>query len=142
MPVSGAKPKPPGETIAKARQVHDWIEVENVPFEDANRRLTKHRPSGGKWPEAAIRRWRTWRRMPHAILWSDSDWDFCIDTVEIAALFYETQSTKYATELRTRERVLGTTADYRRDLRIRYVEPKEPRPVLALVTNVDDFRDL
>ena len=44
---------------------------------------------------------------------------------------------RLASELRNREKVLGTTIDSRRDLRIRYTEPRvvaagrdhEPRPV-------------
>jgi hypothetical protein len=34
---------------------------------------------------------------------------------------------RHATELRNREKMLGTTMDFRRDLRIRYVDPEEPR---------------
>jgi hypothetical protein len=45
-----------------------------------------------------------------------------------------------ATELRNREKVLGTTIDSRRDLRIRYTEPASPPP--AGVTNRDQYRDL
>jgi len=42
--------------------------------------------------------------------------------------------------LRNREKVLGTTIDSRRDLRIRYTEPaSSPR---AGVTNLDQYRDL
>ena len=42
-----------------------------------------------------------------------------------------------ATELRNREKVLGTTIDSRRDLRIRYTEPAS-----SPVTNLDQYRDL
>ena len=42
-----------------------------------------------------------------------------------------------ATELRNREKVLGTTIDSRRDLRIRYAEPAS-----SPVTNLDQYRDL
>ena len=45
-----------------------------------------------------------------------------------------------ATELRNREKVLGTTIDSRRDLRIRYTEPASSPP--AGVTNRDQYRDL
>jgi hypothetical protein len=45
-----------------------------------------------------------------------------------------------ATELRNREKVLGTTIDSRRDLRIRYTEPASSPP--AGVTNLDQYRDL
>jgi hypothetical protein len=39
--------------------------------------------------------------------------------------------------LRNREKVLGTTIDSRRDLRIRYTEPAS-----SPVTNLDQYRDL
>ena len=45
-----------------------------------------------------------------------------------------------ATELRNREKGLGTTIDSRRDLRIRYTEPASSPP--AGVTNLDHYRDL
>ena len=45
-----------------------------------------------------------------------------------------------ATELRNREKVLGTTIDSRRDLRIRYTEPASSPP--AGVTNLDQYRNL
>ena len=45
-----------------------------------------------------------------------------------------------ATELRNREKVLGTTIDSRRDLRIRSTEPASSAP--AGVANLDQYRDL
>ena len=45
-----------------------------------------------------------------------------------------------ASELRNREKVLGTTIDSRRDLRSRYTEPASSPP--AGVTNLDHYRDL
>jgi hypothetical protein len=47
---------------------------------------------------------------------------------------------KWYTELRNREKVMGTTHDYRRALRIRYVAPSARAP--APVTQLDDFRNL
>ena len=46
---------------------------------------------------------------------------------------------RLAAELRNREKVMGTTLDYRRDIRVRYVAPKaEP----AKVVRLDDYQDL
>lgn len=78
--------------------------------------------------------------MPHCVLWGEAEWDFAVDALELHARFLE-GSTPAAVELRNREKVLGTTADYRRDLRIRYVEPK-PETVGANVTSIDDYRDI
>ena len=79
--------------------------------------------------------------MPHAKLWGPAEWDFALDSIELAALLHEKASASFATELRNREKVLGTTQDYLRDLRIRYVD----LPVdgdSAEVTNIADYRNL
>jgi hypothetical protein len=78
--------------------------------------------------------------MPHCVLWSESDWEFALDTAFVKGIFHMQGSNVYATELRNREKVLGTTADYRRDLRIRYADPKPA--VQTSVTNLDDYRDI
>lgn len=140
MPVGGRKPKPPGEAVHRNKPAFDWTEVEDVPF-TGGPRLYGQRQNGQDWPERVRQKWQTWRRMPHAKLWTDADWDFVFDTLEIAAQFVETGEVKYATELRNREKIIGTTVDFRRDLRIRYVEPKQ-KANLAPVVNVDDFRNL
>jgi hypothetical protein len=43
-----------------------------------------------------------------------------------------------ATELRNREKVLGTTIDSRRDLRIRYTDPRRPRSRTSTSTGTFD----
>jgi hypothetical protein len=47
-----------------------------------------------------------------------------------------------ATELRNREKILGTTFDYRRSLRIRYVDHPAETGADAEVVSLDTFRDL
>ena len=84
--------------------------------------------------------WDTVSTMPHCVLWSPADWMFALTTATVAdAAFCGISSA--ATELRNREKVLGTTVEYRRDLRIRYVDPvvKEKS---AEVANIADYRDL
>jgi hypothetical protein len=76
--------------------------------------------------------------MPHASLWTEADWQFALDTAEVAAAFHD-GDTKMAVELRQREKILGTTLDARRDLRIRYVEPR-PEEERAGVTAIADYR--
>jgi hypothetical protein len=65
------------------------------------------------------------RRLDDAALrlWSESDWEFAFDTAALKAKFHAEPASALATEMRNREKVLGTTADFRRDLRIRYVDP-------------------
>jgi hypothetical protein len=78
--------------------------------------------------------------MPHATLWGSADWQFALDALEIAAKFYDGGPMALATELRHREKVMGTTFDYRRGCRIRYVPPESAAPVP--VTALDDYRNL
>lgn len=137
MPLPGPAPKPAGEARHRIKPPHEWVEVENVRFEGGPD-LPERRADGKTWPERTRQKWDAWRSMPHCVLWSAAEWDYALDCIEVAAKFHEGDA-KQATELRNREKVLGTTLDFRRSLRIRYVEPKVE---LAAVVNADDFRDL
>ena len=140
MPVTGRKPKPPGQAVTRHAQTHDWVEVEDVPFEDGPG-LPDSRSDGRPWPGRTRDKWDAWRRMPHAKLWGPAEWDFALDSIELAAQLHEKGAANLATELRNREKVLGTTLDYLRDLRIRYVEAATEESA-AGVTNIADYRDL
>lgn len=140
MPVSGRKPKPAGQARHRVPPTHDWVEVENVPFGDGPA-LPELRPDGRPWSRRTAEKWDVWRGMPHCKLWGLAEWDFALDSIEVAAKFHETSDMKFATELRNREKVLGTTNDYRRDLRIRYVEPVV-NDAPAEVARMDDYRNL
>lgn len=136
MPVVGRKPKPLGEAVNRVKPVHEWIEVEDVPF-TGGPPLPRLRVNGQPWPKRTRQKWDTWRTMPHCALWGRAEWDYAFDSIEIAARFHaEEGSNTVATELRFREKVLGTCWDFRRDLRIRYVAPKTK---LAAVVTVDNF---
>ncbi len=137
MPIRGARPKPPGQSVTRHKQVHDWTEVVEIPFKPG-RRLPSRQPDGLPWPASTLRWWRTVSTMPHCVLWKKSDWLFAEHTARLVAMFDGGRVT-LAKEIRDRERVLGTTADYRRALRIRYVDPPEERPKIV---RVDDYRDL
>ena len=117
MPVAGRKPKPDGQKRNRVKPVHDWTEVPDTPYEGQH----PDPPEGVQLPAGAERWWSTLVRMPHCVLWADSDWTFALDTLLLAVAFHS-GDLKVATELRQREKVLGTTADARRDLRIRYVD--------------------
>src|SRR5699024_2876535 len=110
MPPAGRKPKPAGQAINRHKPTHDWTEVPNVPFGDGPP-LPAGRPDGRRWHERTVQKWDAWRTMPHAKLWGPAEWDFALDTIEIAALVHDGEA-KYATELRNREKVLGTTGDF------------------------------
>jgi hypothetical protein len=139
MPVAGRKPKdgPKRNTMPAA---HDWVEVVDAPFVGRKpvvlppkRRLFD---SAGKvhataWEPMTRTWWRTISSMPHCRLWSKADWQFAMATVVIADNAFR-GSTAAAGELRQREKIMGTTLDARRDLRIRYVD-KIVVPKLAIV---------
>lgn len=139
MPVAGRKPKPQGQARNRNKPTFDWTEVEDIPFRDAPK-LPKVRPDGRPWPASTKRWYDAISTMPHCRLWSGSDWMFAEHTARLVAAFDEGEF-KQATEIRQREKKLGVTADDRRDLRIRYVDPK-PEGEAAEVTNLDDYRDL
>jgi hypothetical protein len=139
VPVAGRKPKPPGQAVHRNKPIHDWTEVADVPYVDGPK-LPRNRPNGSPWPAVTKRWWQVVSAMPHCRLWKDSDWQFALDTALLAAEFH-TGELRLATELRNRERVLGTTVDFRRDLRIRYVDV-DVQVEDAEVTRLDDYRDL
>jgi len=120
--IRGRKPK--AEHRHRVRPVHEWAEVPDIEFEDG-----PELPPVRQWPELTRQWWEAVSRMPHCVLWTESDWRFAIDTAVVAAAFHN-GDLKQAAELRQRERVLGMTAGARLDLRIRYVEPviDEPSP--------------
>lgn len=131
MPATGRKPNEGMAVRHRVPPTHEWREVEYVRFTDAP-------PLPGKWPAATKRWWAAVSTMPHCCLWTEEDWQFAFDTAVVHATFSR-GNIKAATELRNREKVLGTTMDFRRDLRIRYVDPKvneEP----ASVTKLQDYK--
>lgn len=80
-----------------------------------------------RWPSQTRRWWAALARLPHTVAWTDAEWQFACDTAEMVAQFH-LGNMRLATEIRIRERVMGTTADARRDLRIRYVPVEDPMP--------------
>lgn len=147
MAVAGRKPAASGQTRHRVKPSTEWNEVLNVPY-------------GGDVPELPLQRtvltregqekvtlqsltvqwWETVAKMPHCVLWTDSDWMFALSTATVAdAAFCGVASA--ATELRNREKVMGTTVEFRRDLRIRYVDAVVPAES-AGVANIADYRDL
>jgi hypothetical protein len=135
MPLTGTKPK--GEVRRRNKPTHDWTEVEAIPFEGGPK-LPATKPGERTWPTGTKRWWKSVSRMPHCVLWDESDWMFALETALVNAAFHN-GDIKAATELRNREKVLGTTVDFRRDLRIRYVDPA-PKELPESVKAIDDYR--
>ena len=136
MPIRGSKPS---EQPSRRRNkpTHEWVEVSDTPFQGGPS-LPRTRAGQPSWPAATKRWWKAIRRMPHCILWADSDWSFALDTAILSAHFHR-GDIKVAAELRQRERIIGTTVDSRRDLRIRYV-PEAQEEVRTGVTAIEEYR--
>lgn len=154
MPAAGAKPKD-GQKHGHTPTVHEWTEVPDVPFRGKKPvTLPASRPFVDKLglthqvPLCARTKawWKTISAMPHCILWTPADWEFALATAIVADMLFQGDR-QAAGELRIREKVLGTTLDARRDLRIRYVRAekatakKEPASRgTATVTSLADRR--
>lgn len=135
------KPKPPGEARFRGQQTHGWVEVDNTPF-DGGPDLPPSRRDGQPWPDWTLEKWQVWRSMPHARLWLEPDWQYALDTVQLAAIaFQEDTKVGVLAELRLREKQMGTTWSARQDMRMRYVvAADEPAP--TAVARLDEYRDL
>lgn len=147
MAVAGRKPTPEGQPKRNNHPTMEWTEVEEVPFDGPWPDLPATYSEACGEPEKderwtpATRRWfNVLKRMPHAKLWHEADWEYLLASAIIHHRFVR-GNTGAAGELRRREGAMGTTADARRDLRIRYVEPNQA-PKLAKVTAMDDVRNL
>ena len=138
MPVAGRKPKE-GPKRNRMPAVHDWLEVEDVPFtgkvpvELPKTRTFVTKADVYELPldSKTATWWKTLSRMPHCMLWTESDWQFALMSAIVADDAFRGVPGAMA-ELRQREKLLGTTLDARRDLRIRYVEkgsiePEQPK---------------
>jgi len=118
----GRKPKAEGAKVNRAEPTHGWTEVLERPFNG-------RRPVAP--PDDAPRETRAWwdrvTRLPHCVLWDAGDWQFALDTARVHAAFAAGDLVR-ASELRLRERQMGTTSNARRDLRIRYVAVRRAAP--------------
>lgn len=133
MAVPGPKPSADDAKRYRGGLTHDWVTVEDTPFDGdvpvtlpATRMLAdKEGAYRARITKQAKEWWATVSSMPHCRLWTESDWLFALETALIADNFYRSGDMGAARELRARAKVLGTTADARRDLRIRYVSPDD-----------------
>lgn len=158
MGLPGRKPTEDRSQVRFKGHVAEWTEVEDVPFADPpampDRDTTVNYAEAGLvpgsgWPESTQRWWRVICRMPHCALWTDGDWAFAMDTMETHARFAEGWRGATGAELRQREKLMGVYHDARRDLRIRYVEPKAKTKATgteggasAGVSRMSDYRNL
>lgn len=154
---AGRKPKEDRSQVRHRIAVLDFDDIPDVPF-DGPELPRRYRYEGGverecAWPTPTIRWWAKIRTMPHAKRWTPTDWEFAFTTAEGHARFMEGKGS--LTEIRARERRMGTTWEALRDMRIRYVAPSEatkreeeaaeqarPAAPVASVTRMDEFREM
>jgi len=156
MPLPGAKPHTDRSQVRHRAPVAEWTEFDDVPFEDGPKLPPRARSTeaawgdagvlpGSEWPAATKRWWEAQRKMPHAVAWSQTDWEFAFATAEVHARTCEGWRGYGGGELRQREKIMGSYWDARRDLRIRYVKPKPKTPDADLpagVTPINRYQDL
>lgn len=147
MAVAGRKPTPEGQKKINNHPTMEWTEVEDVPFDGPWPELPDTYSDAAGEPEkderwtSSTRRWfNVMKRMPHAVLWHEAEWEFLLLTAMVHHRFVR-GNTGAAGELRRREKDMGNTADARRDLRIKYVPKATEKPV-AVVRSIDSVRDL
>lgn len=124
-----ARPGPAGKAAKHGRTNTDWVEVPDVPYAGPSPDLPKL-PKGKKWNDIVVQWWEQVRAMPHCDLWTATDWQFAVETALMKDQFWREYGdgkmmSTTATEIRRREGLLGTTAEARRQLRIRYVPAGE-----------------
>jgi hypothetical protein len=148
MPVPGRTPKPAGQAVNRNKPTTEWVEVLNVPYAGARPDLPATRTVIGQFGPVEVELkgitrdwWDTISSMPHCILWAGSDWVFALATALVADAAF-TGGIGAATELRNREKILGATVDFRRSLRIRYVDQPAETGDDAEVFDIDTYRDL
>ena len=113
----------------------DWTEVPDKPFDGPSPDLPDL-GDGRSWHKEVQEWYETARRMPHCILWRDSDWNYAIETAYLRNEYWDDFGhsgvrVTLAVEIRRRDDQLGTTSEARRKLRLRYVDP-------ALLADDDD----
>ena len=80
-------------------------------------------PEAIKWPAPTKSWWDNWRRSPQALLLTQTDWDFLLDTALLHARFWEGDAA-VAAELRLRVAKFGATPEDRARLRLQIQAPE------------------
>lgn len=146
MAMAGRKPAD-RPTVTRHKPTVDWTEVANVPYTGPRPDLPTSRsvinPKGEIQEFPIENRTRDWwdavSTMPHCAIWHKSDWQFAVDTAMVHADACHGKTTAMA-ELRMREKIMGTTVDARRDLRIRYVDPEPEAAEISPVSDLSERR--
>lgn len=122
MPGHGPRPKPADQ---RARTNSDPLGVTalNLRAAPQPKLPTPPRWLRGGWPKATRAWWATWGQAAQAELFTQTDWDYLLDTALIHAQLWSGDP-KVAAELRLRVAKFGATAEDR--ARLRYVATEKP----------------
>ena len=80
-----------------------------------------------RWPAMTRRWWDRWRKSPQAQTFTETDWDFLLETALIHRAFI-LGDLKQAAELRLRVSKFGATPEDRMRLRLQIATPAESGP--------------
>ncbi len=150
MPRRGPAPKDP-TLRRRTNSPEEWTDIPNVPYTGPRPTLPRKRQvlgKGGQLMDVPIsdltrRWWKVVTSMPHCALWDSGEWQYAVTTAIVADnVHYGINAA--VSQLRVRERAMGTTPDARRALRIRYTDPNTTATVHELhpVPEPEDYRDL
>ena len=70
------------------------------------------------WHTRTVQWWETWRRSAQSQMFTDTDWDFLLDTALMHHTMWSKQRWEFAAELRLRAAKFGATPEDRMRLRM------------------------
>jgi hypothetical protein len=82
-------------------------------------------PQGEDWHPRTVAWWDTWRRSAQAQEFTDTDWDFLLDTALMHHTMWAKARWEFAAELRLRAAKFGATPEDRMRLRLTVQTPGE-----------------
>jgi hypothetical protein len=124
----GPAPKPPEKRAGKSKDPHLFKvitasatgqpELPSVEIEDDGELVDF------QWPARTVEWWRMWAETPLSDDFTQTDWDFLLDTAMLHARFWRGDH-KVAAELRLRVAKVGATPEDRARLRITFAQADE-----------------
>ena len=123
MAITGPAPKDPSVRARRNKETIEWTDVPDEPYTGPSLDL----PDGYEWNPGARAWWESTRQVPHAVLWSASDWMFALETAFVVNEMWA-GNVERAAEVRQRSAKLALTREDRLKQRLRYVPTEEMEP--------------
>jgi hypothetical protein len=120
----GKGPVPTGKRVRPNDQARDDAKIKHIVATG----LT-HGPAlpDGNWHERTIAWWETWRKSPQASMFTETDWDYLLDTALLHSKFWNDDAST-AAELRLRVAKFGATPEDRARLKLEVTQPETVKP--------------